>query len=292
MASTPFGEHLRRERELRGVSLDEVSAATRIKTSFLEALENGRWEELPGGAFNRGFIRATSRFLGLDEDGMVAEYSLETEPAVEIKPVDEPGAAMPRDYRPAAMAASAVLLFAIAGAWLGHREYWLHKQKRANAAATASLAQPAANPTGADSNSSLSSAPSAGVVAQPVPNASSPSTPRANPGPPDPSPNATTGAGAAKSAAASAPLTLKIESSKRTEVRVAGDGKTLFRGHLRSDAAKTFAARDNFEVSSPDADRVRLELNGQPVSFAATSGHKGKISLSRKDLKVAPEGSH
>ena len=62
MASTPFGEHLRRERELRGVTLDEVSAATRIKTTFLEAMENGRWEELPGGAFNRGFIRATSKF--------------------------------------------------------------------------------------------------------------------------------------------------------------------------------------------------------------------------------------
>ena len=80
MASTssPFGEHLKREREMRGVSLEEVSSATRISTKFLVAIETGQWDQLPGGAFNRGFIRSTSRYLGLDEDGMVAEYSLET----------------------------------------------------------------------------------------------------------------------------------------------------------------------------------------------------------------------
>jgi cytoskeleton protein RodZ len=79
MASTsPFGEHLRREREMRGVSLEELSSATRISTRFLSAIESGRWDQLPGGAFNRGFIRSASHYLGLDEDGMVAEYSLET----------------------------------------------------------------------------------------------------------------------------------------------------------------------------------------------------------------------
>ena len=61
MASTPFGEHLKREREMRGVTLEEISAATRISTRFLEALENEHWEELPGGVFNRGFIRSVAR---------------------------------------------------------------------------------------------------------------------------------------------------------------------------------------------------------------------------------------
>jgi cytoskeletal protein RodZ len=75
---SPFGEHLKREREMRGVSLEELSLATRISTKFLTAIETGHWEQLPGGAFNRGFIRSASRYLGLDEDGMVAEYSLET----------------------------------------------------------------------------------------------------------------------------------------------------------------------------------------------------------------------
>ena len=114
MSSTPFGEHLKRERELRGVSLDEIAAATRIKTSFLEALENGRWDELPGGAFNRGFVRATAHFLGLDEDGMVAEYALETGGESQAKAPPQPSGAMPRDYRPALIAVSALLLLLIA----------------------------------------------------------------------------------------------------------------------------------------------------------------------------------
>ena len=73
-----FGEHLRREREMRGVSLDEISAATRIGTRFLEAMENEQWDRLPGGVFNRGFVRAVARFLGLDEERLVAEYTLAT----------------------------------------------------------------------------------------------------------------------------------------------------------------------------------------------------------------------
>src|ERR1700678_2369840 len=103
MPSSPFGEHLKREREMRGVSLDEVAAATKINTRFLEALENGRWGELPGGAFGRGFVRAAARFLGLNEDDMVAEFALETGGA-QSKPAAEPSGAMPRNYQPAIIA--------------------------------------------------------------------------------------------------------------------------------------------------------------------------------------------
>jgi cytoskeletal protein RodZ len=78
MPSTPFGEQLKRERELRGVSLEEVATATRIAPRFLEALENEQWDKLPGGVFNRGFIRAVARYLGLDEDNLVSEYALQT----------------------------------------------------------------------------------------------------------------------------------------------------------------------------------------------------------------------
>src|ERR1700686_5485307 len=76
MSKAGFGEHLRREREMRGVSLDEICVATRISTRFLEALENEEWEHLPGGVFNRGFVRAAARYLGLDEDGLVAECAM------------------------------------------------------------------------------------------------------------------------------------------------------------------------------------------------------------------------
>ncbi len=79
MKKSNFGETLKREREMRGVSLEEVANATRISTRNLEALENERWDQLPGGVFNRGFIRSISRFLGLDEDNLVAEYVIATD---------------------------------------------------------------------------------------------------------------------------------------------------------------------------------------------------------------------
>lgn len=95
MPSTPFGEHLKREREMRGVSLEEISSATRIAPRFLTALENEQWDRLPGGVFNRGFIRAIARFLGLDEDSLVSEYALVTkgrpEPGVVADPPIESG---------------------------------------------------------------------------------------------------------------------------------------------------------------------------------------------------------
>src|ERR1700752_4190287 len=76
MSKFGFGERLRRDRELRGVSREEISAAPRIGSRFLEALENEQWERLPGGVFNRGFLRAAARFLGLDEEDLIAQYDL------------------------------------------------------------------------------------------------------------------------------------------------------------------------------------------------------------------------
>jgi cytoskeletal protein RodZ len=76
MAKGKFGEHLKRERELREVSLDELSKATRISNRFLIALENEDWEKLPGGVFGHGFVRSIARYLGLGEEALLGEYDL------------------------------------------------------------------------------------------------------------------------------------------------------------------------------------------------------------------------
>ncbi len=86
MARGNFGERLKRERELREVSLEEITSATRIGPRFLEALENEEWEKLPGGVFNRGFVRSVARYLGLDEESFLAEYDLAHGPLVQLHP--------------------------------------------------------------------------------------------------------------------------------------------------------------------------------------------------------------
>jgi cytoskeleton protein RodZ len=70
-----FGERLRREREMRGVTINEIAESTKISRRHLEALENEDFDSLPGGIFNKGFVRAYARFLGIDEDQAVADYT-------------------------------------------------------------------------------------------------------------------------------------------------------------------------------------------------------------------------
>src|SRR5215213_6947155 len=69
-----FGENLRRERELRGIELREMAEATKISIRFLQALEQDRVDILPGGMFQRAFVRQYARYLGLDPERLVAEF--------------------------------------------------------------------------------------------------------------------------------------------------------------------------------------------------------------------------
>jgi cytoskeletal protein RodZ len=75
-----FGENLRRERELRGVSLREIADNTKISIRFLEALEEDRVDVLPGGLFPRSFVRQYATFVGLDPDRAVADFLVQHGP--------------------------------------------------------------------------------------------------------------------------------------------------------------------------------------------------------------------
>lgn len=72
-----FGETLRRERELRGIELREVSDATKIPLRYLEALERNDFTFLPGGVHTRNFVRLCSQYIGADDNEMVNAYLYE-----------------------------------------------------------------------------------------------------------------------------------------------------------------------------------------------------------------------
>ncbi len=69
-----FGEKLRKQREQRGIELDAISHTTKIGTRMLRALEEEHFDQLPGGVFNKGFVRAYARHVGLDEEEAVTDY--------------------------------------------------------------------------------------------------------------------------------------------------------------------------------------------------------------------------
>ena len=70
-----FGEELRREREIRGISLKEISDATKISKRFLDALERNDHRTLPAPVFTRGFVREYARYVGLNSEDMVNRYN-------------------------------------------------------------------------------------------------------------------------------------------------------------------------------------------------------------------------
>ena len=70
-----LGEKLRQAREERGISLSEVAEQTRISSLYLESIENDDYKPLPGGIFNKGFVKSYARFIGVDENEALQDYS-------------------------------------------------------------------------------------------------------------------------------------------------------------------------------------------------------------------------
>jgi cytoskeleton protein RodZ len=277
MSSTPFGEHLKREREMRGVSLEEVSAATRISTRFLEAIESDRWESLPGGVFNRGFIRSVARYLGLDEDSMVAEYALETRGRVETGVVPDPPMEMPRNWKPAIVAAI-VLAVILAGVGFAYARYGGKIAERLHRKPAAATASATSGDATRGANDAATGAASAGTAA-----AGNGAAQNSKP---------SDGAAASAGTAAADPLELMLQTSKLVDVTIVADGATIFSGSIDAGDKRMFEARDAFDVSSSDSSAIVLELNGRRVGAFGQLGLPGSVKLTRNDLKAPAGDSH
>ena len=70
-----IGEQLRLAREERGIGLRDISDQTRISVHYLEAIEGNDFKRLPGGVFNRSFIKAYARCIGYDEREAIESYT-------------------------------------------------------------------------------------------------------------------------------------------------------------------------------------------------------------------------
>ncbi len=72
--SQTLGEKLRQAREERGFTLGEVADQTRISGLYLESIENDDYRTLPGGIFNKGFVKSYAKFVGINEQEALADY--------------------------------------------------------------------------------------------------------------------------------------------------------------------------------------------------------------------------
>jgi cytoskeleton protein RodZ len=255
MARGNFGERLKRERELREVSLEEITSATRIGPRFLEALENEDWEKLPGGVFNRGFVRSVARYLGLDEESFLAEYDLAHGPIVQPSPTNNANhfSSRPKWVPFAAVLAFLALLAAVvAGGFYAWRYYLAHRAPKNSASSSISVSAPVA--------------PAAATTAA-IPSSSATSEPQPT------------------------PLDLYVSLSEASHLRVLADGKLLVDAELPAGANHHYPADEQFEVAASNSSAVLLELNGQAMPPLGSPGASGTITLSRKDLRSTPSGN-
>lgn len=271
-----FGEHLRREREMRGVSLDEIVATTKIGRRLLVALEEEQFELLPGGIFNKSYVRAYAKCVGIDEDEAVAEYlqaAHEAPPDTRViaqqhasihstRAVGRPGfPIMP----------ILILLVVVAGGIGGWKVYQdRQRQKRealspaettsgstATAPAAANSSQPA-SAEGATSQSSQSSSARDTVQAAtlaPKSKAASAEMARDRPA-------------TSQSTEAGAPFEITVRPKDAAWVSIKADGQYVVRGIIRPPDVKTIRATNQVVFFTGNAGAVEVAFNGKNVPVA------------------------
>jgi cytoskeletal protein RodZ len=79
-----LGTKLRQAREAKGAPLHEVEWATKIKSAYLEALEEENFRLIPGSVYVRGFLRTYANYLGIDPEPLIDEYNRADETASDI----------------------------------------------------------------------------------------------------------------------------------------------------------------------------------------------------------------
>ena len=271
-----FGENLRREREMLGVDLREIADATRINFRFLQAFENEEFAVLPGGVFNRGFIRSYARYLGLDEEKILGEYDLASgsEVGTEWSSTLSPGSA-PRRIGPKAqwVAAAAAVLMLLGGYTLFR---YSERLPSFSSRSEATPVEPLVGPDTTDDPGELESLTTPAPTARPKGNPTAPAaTVRAATAPPSPR----------RPLVDTEDLILQVAVTEESWVAIDADGATVLSRLMAPEEIRTFRSRDSFEVITGNASGIILTLNGETLGPLGGHGQVKTVRLTRQDLE-------
>lgn len=240
-----LGELLRKTREEKGLSFAQVEEVTKIRSGFLQALEEEDYDRLPAPAYVKGFLRNYALYLDLDPQEVLSLYEQPEAPAEATSipmMLDEPLEPLTlRRVWPVGLAL--VVIVAVVASWWGYQRYYgTTPFARATATATAT-----ATPT-------ATTAP---------PATPTPPTPTVPPATATPSPTRT----AIRTAT---PTAVRLELSveivdRRSWLLVEADGERVFAGILEPGARDTWTARERIVLRAGDAAAVRVTLDGHEL---------------------------
>ena len=246
-----LGEMLRKAREAKGLSLEQVEEATKIIRSYLQALEDEEFDRLPAPVYVKGFLKNYASYLGLDPQEVLSLYSASTAPTPatpSMTILDEP--LVPSFQLPWRSLALALLVVALAvTGWWGYRQY--------SGQGLFSWGWPFARATPTPTFSPTQTPPPPTATATPLPTPTH--TPTATSTPvPTPTP---------------AGLELSIEIvGQRSWLLVQADDQRVFMGILEPGAKYTWTARERIILRSGWAGAVQVTLNGEPLGLLGGPG--------------------
>ena len=241
-----FGDELRRERLVREITLEEISAATKISLRLLTALEKSDLSRLPAPAFTRGFIRSYALHIGIDPEEKVCAYMADladaaagTSPsAIRVRSRFRRGRSATAGTIVGGVTAVLLLLGVIA-----------RPARRAAPRPESPVAARSARV--ALKNVDVSSEPTP-VVRQPEPVAEVSNT--------------------AASAEAEPLVTLLLEFDSDSWMKLNASGETLFVGLIRRGEVRKFEARGGFQLSLGNAGGVRVTVDGHALDPLGGAG--------------------
>jgi len=286
-----LGARLKREREQRKITLDEISLSTKIGTRFLLAIEEEHFDQLPGGIFNKGFVRAYARSVGVDEAQAVADYELAT--GATLTPESQPGAsplvAVPATPTPAFPSEDsgnglsripwgwfAIALLVVA---FGFAFWGFHSRERS--------AKPIVVPLPPAAINGSTAAPSNVPQAPPVPEIAntSPQSPASKPAavgsqtstPATPPPDSVPSPGA---------FLVQIKARADSWVAISADGRQIMQDMLTASAEKSIGARDQIVIKTGNAGALDISFNGKKLPSQGAYNEVKTITFDPKGLKL------
>ncbi len=273
--------YLKQARELKQVSLEQVSRETRISLHHLQNLEAGRYKDLPGGMYNRAFIKSYCECLRIDPRDMLDRYDAETAP-----PKEKSAKAKPRTPEIGAtfklhpmIIWGTMLLVSVGGLYLSRgwvartfSPYFSHPTVPELTADSPKASIPAPQP-----KESAEAPPVIPASTEAVPASVGPALPNE----------------ADSQVARVEPGTIRIEFEVLQEcwVSVNRDGDRVLVKILEPGDDQTFSASEKFFLVLGNAGGVRLKINGKPAKPLGKPGEVVKVLINEQNIKDLIENS-
>lgn len=254
-----LGELLRKAREEKGLSLVQVEEATRIRSAYLQALEEEAYDRLPAPVYTRGFLRNYALYLGLDAEHLLTLYSAPQARASEV-PIpallNEPLQPFPHRMRrwwPVALLVLAVALV-VAG-------WWAFQRYGDQVTLRWPFIRPAATLTPTPTMTATLLPPTATLVSP----TRTPTHTRTSRFTPTLSPTLTPTVVTA--------LEFRVDViGQRAWLLVEADGRPVFAGILEPGASDTWTASERIVVRCGNSGAVQITLNGQLLGLLGEIG--------------------